>query len=544
MLEIPEKSPLRELGTQARYRGSGSHIPRERLAARQRRVSQPVKETLPDLPKAKKRPVSSPPRWGAADCSFDQEHAYEAHIQRMASSSRPSASGTKLRRQNAIRTPLVRIRRALARFWRRRLLRKASNVSLHFSKAYLSRNPSFVITPDISAWNMKFRKRDLVRKRPRPLSWQSARPVKVLRGAEALASTPSRHAPATLRNGLAAQAADNLISNRKDSSWTKVSLPVQPGYTPKLGADAATGNVPGMPNFETIPNEASEKDTEVRGPTRRVSGPRPPPGTRSPTPSRGVRGPRPISLPPMAVSSTNRPAITSAPAPAAMRYSAIITRQDAELRSLAVQTNEAEDPVDVSEAMQFVDAWSTYLRRAIAQRAVMRQMLESNEPMEMEQWGSSVWSESERDSVSSGTPSILEQSFLATPSQTRINRTETDFGSPGPLLSTPAAPFIEPLRTNKRVSHLSTFSDMSMGAIEEVERVPTFQSITARYSHLFANHGIREINTAWQPDPSSSSSPGAKNPGSAGSARNNDEGLWMAGRLGQNTTNWVPTDEN
>lgn len=403
----------------------------------------------------------------------------------------------------------------MKRFLRHTLLRKSSKVSFHFTKAYLTRNTSFVITPDISSWNMKFRKRDLIKKRPRPLSWQSARPVKMLRGAEAMARTADHHATGALRElamsntNAKVQKGGKPDDNASNESWTKVSLPVKPGYTPQPVA-------------------------------RKVSGPRPVPGTDSPTPdSRGVRGPRPISAPagPIAISEGPNPVITSAPGPMPThRFSAIIPRHnDDELSALAVRETDVE-PVDVSEALQFVDAWSSYLRQAIAQRALLRRTFENKDISQADgDWGSSIWSESgdsigyEGSSVDFEGPGTLEDLLVATPSRTD-NTNEIRFGAPGPLVI-----HSNTSRSKKRASHMSTFSDVSLGEIEEVQRVPTFRSITARYSHLFANHGISEIDTSWVPESSYSTEKPAP-------PRNGDEGMWMSGQIGDDTTAWRATD--
>ncbi|PRT56284.1 hypothetical protein B9G98_03904 [Wickerhamiella sorbophila] len=527
MFQVPERSPLRELGGKSGYRGSGSHQPQHHDGPAvldtpiHIKESAPVKETLPQAAPVKRRPRTSPPKWETADYSFDQEHAYESHVQRMASSSGPT-SMPSLRRQNAVRTPFGRVRDAVKRFLRHHLLRKSSKVSFHFTKAYLTRNTSFVITPDISAWNMKFRKRDLIKKRPRPLSWQSARPVKAFRGAEAMARTAGHHATGALRelamSNTSPDGANDVKANDSTGgdSWTKVSLPAQPGYGP-----------------EPI--------------LRKVSGPRPAPGTQSPTPeSRGLRGPRPISAPagPVAISVTPNPIITSAPGPMPNhRFSAIIPRrQEDELAGLALYENDP-DPVDVSEALQFVDAWSSYLRRAIAQRALLRKTFENSD---ISRNGGNLSASSESDdgfSADSDGPQILEELLVATPSQAGGSN-EARFGTPGPLVIQPTM-----TKSRKRVSQMSTLSDMSLGEIQEVRRVPTLKSITARYSHLFGSHGIREIDTSWVPEAENSDSGDipAENSESGdmpAGGKNGDEGMWVSGQLGEDTTAWQATDSD
>ena len=90
----------------------------------------------------------------------------------------PANLGRTLSRANSLKlkhsklTPCGKFNRFLARLsWNDR--------SKHypFEKSYLQRNPSFIVTPDRSSYNYTFTGADVIKRRPRPHSWRTSRPL-------------------------------------------------------------------------------------------------------------------------------------------------------------------------------------------------------------------------------------------------------------------------------------------------------------------------------------------------------------------------------
>lgn len=218
----------------------------------------------------------SPGNWQSMGSTLRDEHRFVTHLQpptvtkinslRRGNSVRLNRTGsqlgaTSLMRQNSVKlTPKARFIRFLRRFdWKKR----AQN-SYSFGKKFLQRQPSFVITPDLSSFTYRFNNGDLTKRKPKArynrgsqpvAAWKNSNPMQLLAGGGSNPpSVPAPSfplhvgkAPSTLgaRSGQQTRSNDEDLNPHSEPShqdihnsssdeekaarnWVRISLPLKP----------------------------------------------------------------------------------------------------------------------------------------------------------------------------------------------------------------------------------------------------------------------------------------------------------------------------
>lgn len=256
--------------------------------------------------------------------------------------------------------------------------RKRSRKSYRFSRRYLQRKPSNMVTPDTSRATFRFGSRDLLRRRPRPRSRGSSVPVQAWKAGApqvnpvlptgALATNPTSlevsDEPRQTMDSLGTSKPPNLAKSSNRDGWKKVSLPERE-QTPAPTSDSGLLNEPQR-------ERGSQLKTNQRDSLSNI--------TSRGSPQRANMRNLP-QTPPQAVSRADenrKQSPTSAKAqvrPRSWRVGPFVPRD----------TKEPEI-VDLQEALDFVDAWGTYLRRAVAHRAMLRKQRASWEQEQEQRW--------------------------------------------------------------------------------------------------------------------------------------------------------------
>lgn len=186
-----------------------------------------------------------------------------------------------------------------------------------------------------------------------------------------------------------------------------------------------------------------------------------------------------------------------------------------------------DDTPEVSEALAFVEAWSSYLRRAVAVRVVLRQEIHSIEEEEEENWArvssdsASVTSSS--STSSNGADSSDGSSTRSVSSLTSSGSTISASTTSSRSMSTTSQPIIEdkgiPAALSRHDTHMSALSDAkserrhhyrrhshhgkSASRLEkrmaELENSLVLDNMYEKYKSLVSRPGGRQVSTPINP---------------------------------------------
>lgn len=409
--------------------------------------------------------------WQVVGSTLHQPQPYKAHIP---GNTNKRTNSTLLRRRNALKlSPLQRLKRFFGRlFWNQR-----SKRTYKYSKRYLQRKPSNLITPDTSRATYRFRCKDLLYRRPKPRYRGSSVPVQVWKSNTAqpnplppnlIPLDQSSQLPNTSTEKLPPKDESNTANNSADN-WVKVSLPErEQTHTPAPGDPASAY---GLKRDISTPQKA---DSTIRDSDLPKEGP-----YNASKPENVLPLPQ---TPPRAVSregKDKRPSPTSTKAkirPKSWRL-AHVPREEVE-----------PEIIDIQEAMDFVDTWGAYLRRAIAHRAILRKQRASWEQEQEQRWSNarswSSWSSLSSSYDNSETSSGSRSSYYSTPETILEAYSPTSTRGDG-----------ESYNETWRQGHFSSSGRRRSTSIEN-----SLEDVPKRYSALFEAEGFQD--SPWVPEAS------------------------------------------